>query len=329
MTKRDYYAVLELTRACTLPEVRQSFKKLALKWHPDKCVDKIEAELRFNEIHEAYSVLTDDKKKKLYDDYGHDGLKAEEDRENNNSGHSFFQKGFQGTDKSAFDVLKDIFQDNDDYFFQNYNNFGIPSDFQSNIKSFIEENVLCNTNEPETNFCETYQPSFMNPSFCMAPPEFPNLGFSAQPTSQVFSFLSMSTGNNAYTSSSSMMFQNRISSSTSEIFENLSTMFEAKVTTNCTQKPAENINNKNYDSLLSNRAKDGPILVLDDESDNSPDGNTTQDTEHFSFGDFEGEMSSESDTQQRISSPSKKINKMKDSLNIRFANKKPSKKNRA
>lgn len=293
-------------------------------------MDKIEAELRFNEIHEAYSVLTDDRKKKLYDEFGHEGLKAEEERENNNTGNSFFQKGFQGTDKSAFDVLKDIFEENDDgYFFQNYDNFGISNDFQSTIKSFIEENVFCSTNEPESNFCETYQPTFLNPNFYMAPPEFPNLGFSAQPTTQVFSFLSTNNGNNTYTSSSTLMFQNKISSSTSEIFENLSTMFEAKVTTNCTQKPAENTNTKNYDSLFPNKAKDGPYLILEDDSDNSPDGNTTQDTEHFSFGDFEGELSSESDTQQRISSPSKKINKMKDSLNIRFANKKPSKKNRA
>jgi len=80
----------------------------------DKCLDKIGAESMFGEIHEAYTVLSDDRKKEIYDNYGHEGLELEQNCGETPDGtkkNFFFQKGFQGTDKSAFDILQGIFKD--------------------------------------------------------------------------------------------------------------------------------------------------------------------------------------------------------------------------
>lgn len=71
----DYYAVLLVSRSATTDDIKKAYRKLALKWHPDKNPEKKEeAERRFKEISEAYEVLSDDKKRKVYDRYGKEGL---------------------------------------------------------------------------------------------------------------------------------------------------------------------------------------------------------------------------------------------------------------
>lgn len=71
----DYYSALELSKTATPQEIKQAYRKLALRWHPDKNLDKKEeAEKRFKEINEAYEVLSDEKKRKIYDQYGKEGL---------------------------------------------------------------------------------------------------------------------------------------------------------------------------------------------------------------------------------------------------------------
>ncbi|KAL1435500.1 hypothetical protein MTO96_000170 [Rhipicephalus appendiculatus] len=71
----DYYSVLLVARTATTDDIKKAYRKLALKWHPDKNPDKKEeAERRFKEISEAYEVLSDDKKRKVYDRYGKEGL---------------------------------------------------------------------------------------------------------------------------------------------------------------------------------------------------------------------------------------------------------------
>jgi len=73
---KDYYGVLEVGRSASEAEVNGAFKRLALKWHPTKrSGDKDEAKLRFEEIGEAYSVLSDPERKAMYDQYGEDGLR--------------------------------------------------------------------------------------------------------------------------------------------------------------------------------------------------------------------------------------------------------------
>lgn len=71
--KRDYYEVLGVSRNATTDEIKKAFRKLAMQYHPD--VNKSpDAEAKFKEINEAYSVLSDDKKRQLYDQYGHSAV---------------------------------------------------------------------------------------------------------------------------------------------------------------------------------------------------------------------------------------------------------------
>ena len=72
--KRDYYEVLGVKKSATPDEVKKAFRALALKYHPDKNPDNPEAEAKFKEAGEAYEVLSDANKRKLYDNYGHAGL---------------------------------------------------------------------------------------------------------------------------------------------------------------------------------------------------------------------------------------------------------------
>ena len=73
MTKRDYYEILGIKKNSSKSEIKKAYRKLALKYHPDKNPSK-EAEEKFKEISEAYAVLYDDEKRQLYDQYGHAGI---------------------------------------------------------------------------------------------------------------------------------------------------------------------------------------------------------------------------------------------------------------
>jgi molecular chaperone DnaJ len=73
--QRDYYEVLGVARTATVEEIKSAYRKCALKWHPDRHPeDKAEAEVKFRESTEAYSVLSDAEKRQVYDTYGHAGL---------------------------------------------------------------------------------------------------------------------------------------------------------------------------------------------------------------------------------------------------------------
>ena len=65
--KRDYYEVLGVTKSATSDEIKKAYRKLALKYHPDRNPGDKEAEEKFKEAAEAYDVLSDEKKKALYD----------------------------------------------------------------------------------------------------------------------------------------------------------------------------------------------------------------------------------------------------------------------
>jgi molecular chaperone DnaJ len=74
MVKRDYYDILGIARTAAEDEIKKSYRKLAFQYHPDRNPDNPEAEEKFKEASEAYEVLHDADKRRLYDQYGHDGL---------------------------------------------------------------------------------------------------------------------------------------------------------------------------------------------------------------------------------------------------------------
>lgn len=73
MAKRDYYSVLGVSRSATADEIKKSYRKLAMQYHPDKNPGDKKAEDKFKEISEAYDVLSDEKKRQAYDQFGFAG----------------------------------------------------------------------------------------------------------------------------------------------------------------------------------------------------------------------------------------------------------------
>ncbi|MDD2904127.1 MAG: molecular chaperone DnaJ [Syntrophales bacterium] len=70
----DYYEILSISRTATLEEIKTAYRRLALKYHPDKNPGSLDAEEKFKRLSEAYQVLSDTEKRQLYDLYGHAGL---------------------------------------------------------------------------------------------------------------------------------------------------------------------------------------------------------------------------------------------------------------
>lgn len=70
----DYYELLGVERTASPDEIKKAFRRLALKYHPDRAEDKVGAEAKFKEINEAYAVLSDAEKRKQYDLFGADGF---------------------------------------------------------------------------------------------------------------------------------------------------------------------------------------------------------------------------------------------------------------
>jgi molecular chaperone DnaJ len=75
MAKRDYYEILGVARTASADEIKKSYRKLALQYHPDRNPDNKEAEEKFKEATEAYEVLSDDAKRRRYDQFGHEGMR--------------------------------------------------------------------------------------------------------------------------------------------------------------------------------------------------------------------------------------------------------------
>jgi molecular chaperone DnaJ len=97
-TQKDFYEVLSVKREASIEEIKASYRQSALKWHPDRNpVNKEEAEIKFRECTEAYSVLSDPQKRQIYDTYGHEGLRG------SNVGTDF--------NSSVFQDFHDIFGD--------------------------------------------------------------------------------------------------------------------------------------------------------------------------------------------------------------------------
>jgi molecular chaperone DnaJ len=74
MAKQDYYKLLDLPRNASEADIKKAYRRLAMKFHPDRNPDNPEAEHRFKECKEAYEILTDPRKRAAYDQFGHAGL---------------------------------------------------------------------------------------------------------------------------------------------------------------------------------------------------------------------------------------------------------------
>ena len=81
---RCYYEILDVTRTADGTEIKRSYRRLAMKYHPDRNPDNADAEKSFKECAEAYEVLSDPQKKQIYDQYGHEGLRGR-----GHAGHDF------------------------------------------------------------------------------------------------------------------------------------------------------------------------------------------------------------------------------------------------
>ena len=103
MAKRDYYDILGVSKSSSKDEIKKAYRTTAFKYHPDKNPGDKAAEEKFKEASEAYSVLSDDKKKVNYDQFGHSAFES-------GGGQGF--SGFGGFDTSSFsDVFEDFFGD--------------------------------------------------------------------------------------------------------------------------------------------------------------------------------------------------------------------------
>lgn len=106
--KRDYYEVLGVKRDADPKSIKSAYRKLALKWHPDKNPDdRAGAEIKFREVAEAYEVLSNEEQRKKYNQFGHGGPSG--------GGGGFDSSGFGGGFKDPKDVFKDFFGDQDPF----------------------------------------------------------------------------------------------------------------------------------------------------------------------------------------------------------------------
>ena len=111
MGKRDYYEVLGVDKKATLDEIKKAYRKLAVKYHPDRNPGDKEAEDKFKEATEAYEILSDDKKRPIYDQYGFAGLEGMGGGGGAQYSHAFtdFADLFGGMGGGFGDIFESIF----------------------------------------------------------------------------------------------------------------------------------------------------------------------------------------------------------------------------
>src|SRR5690606_7929141 len=101
-TKKDYYEILGVNRDASDDEIKKAYRKLAMKYHPDRNPDNPKAEESFKEAKEAYEILSDAQKRAAYDQYGHAGVDP-------NMGGAGGAHGFGNFADAFGDIFGDIF----------------------------------------------------------------------------------------------------------------------------------------------------------------------------------------------------------------------------
>ncbi|VFP77671.1 molecular chaperone DnaJ [Buchnera aphidicola] len=138
MTQQDYYTILKVSNTASEREIKQAYKRLAIKYHPDRNQGNKTAEEQFKKIKQAYEVLSDKKKRTAYDQYGHSAF---EQNGNNGDFHSSFTTSTSDLNDIFGDVFGDIFGNN------RKKNTEKGSDLQYNINLTLEEAVQGTTKE--------------------------------------------------------------------------------------------------------------------------------------------------------------------------------------
>src|SRR4030065_2933237 len=100
MEEKDYYKILGVSREATEDQIKKSYRKIAMQYHPDRNPGNKEAEERFKVASEAYEVLRDPEKRQIYDQYGIEGLKG--------TGFTGF-RGFEDIFSTFGDIFEDFF----------------------------------------------------------------------------------------------------------------------------------------------------------------------------------------------------------------------------
>ncbi|EDW11346.1 dnaJ protein homolog 1 isoform X2 [Drosophila mojavensis] len=131
---KDYYKTLGITKTATDDEIKKAYRKLALRYHPDKN-KAANAEEKFKEVAEAYEVLSDKNKREVYDKYGVDGLKSGGARNGGGGGGNTFTYQFHGDPRATFAQ-----------FFGNSNPFSSFFDMDDNL---FDKNVFDLDTEPD------------------------------------------------------------------------------------------------------------------------------------------------------------------------------------
>lgn len=109
MSKRDYYEVLGVSKNASPEEIKKSYRKLAMQYHPDQNKDNPEAQAKFVELNEAYDILKDEQKKAAYDRFGHSAFGSSGSSRGNQGFGGFGSQGFHNADFS--DIFGDFFSD--------------------------------------------------------------------------------------------------------------------------------------------------------------------------------------------------------------------------
>ena len=142
INSNDYYEVLGVNKNASNEEIRKAYKKIALKYHPDKNPkNKEEAEKNFKKINEAYSILGNNEKKKKYDTFGKSGFENDLGGFNfsNNDAQNIFSTFFSTNNDNPFEMMF-----NNDVFFQEFSNFGNNKFHKTHNTNFFRMNNFKN-----------------------------------------------------------------------------------------------------------------------------------------------------------------------------------------
>lgn len=115
MAGKDYYGVLGVKSGASDLEIKKAYRKLALRWHPDKNADKVEAEMKFKEIAEAYEILSDPQKRKVFDTQGYAAFESKQPdstffhTSSSSDFNDFFNQSPFGFGRDPMDVFTSFF----------------------------------------------------------------------------------------------------------------------------------------------------------------------------------------------------------------------------